>query len=191
MTFALACAPKQSFAAFGGVGASFYRPVCNAAPPAPIIYFHGTADPVVPYEGGRVAGSPARSITARVTAANQNMADWANHNGAAQRRTSATWATPPARCGLDARTTRRSTSIASTAAGTPGQVRTSWLPTSPRRASARQLRLSMRQSSCGHSLSSTNCRASTLVSRLRIRYGLHCPDCSSCDAGIGSNRRTA
>ena len=81
MTFALACAPKQSFAAFGGVGASFYRPVCNAAPPAPIIYFHGTADPVVPYEGGRVAGSPARSITARVTAANQNMADWANHNG--------------------------------------------------------------------------------------------------------------
>lgn len=81
MTFALACAPKQSFAAFGGVGASFYRPVCNAAPPAPIIYFHGTADPVVPYEGGKVAGSPARSITARVTAANQNMADWANHNG--------------------------------------------------------------------------------------------------------------
>ena len=70
---------------------SFYRPVCNAAPPAPIIYFHGTADPVVPYEGGKVAGSPARSITARVTAANQNMADWANHNGCPQRRTSATW----------------------------------------------------------------------------------------------------
>ncbi len=81
MTFALACAPKQSFAAFGGVGASFYRPVCNAAPPAPIIYFHGTADAIVPFEGGKVAGSPARSITARVTAANANMADWANHNG--------------------------------------------------------------------------------------------------------------
>ncbi len=81
MTFALACAPKQTFAAFGGVGASFYRPVCNAAPPAPLIYFHGTADPVVPFEGGKVAGSPTGSITARVSGANQNMADWAKHNG--------------------------------------------------------------------------------------------------------------
>ncbi len=83
MALALACAPKQSFAAFGGVGASFYRPTCNAAPPAPLIYFHGTADPIVPFEGGKVAGSPARSTTSRVTGANQNMADWANHNGCA------------------------------------------------------------------------------------------------------------
>ena len=81
MTFALACAPTQTFAAFGGVGASFYRPVCNAAPPVPIIYFHGTADPIVPFEGGKVAGSPRGSITARVSGANQNMADWANHDG--------------------------------------------------------------------------------------------------------------
>lgn len=81
MTFALACAPKQSFAAFGGVGASFYRPVCNAAPPAPLIYFHGTADPIVPFGGGKVSGSPSGSITARVSGANENMADWAKHNG--------------------------------------------------------------------------------------------------------------
>ncbi len=81
MTFALACAPKQTFAAFGGVGASFYRPVCSAAPPAPLIYFHGTADPIVPFEGGKVAGSPAGSITTRVSGANQNMDDWAKHNG--------------------------------------------------------------------------------------------------------------
>lgn len=80
MTLALACAPKQSFAAFGGVGASFYRPACDASPPAPLIYFHGTADPIVPFEGGKVAGSPKGSVTARVASANQNMADWANHN---------------------------------------------------------------------------------------------------------------
>lgn len=81
MTLALACAPNQSFAAFGGVGASFYRPMCDRSPPAPLIYFHGTADPVVPFEGGKVAGSPAGSITARVNAADENMAAWANHNG--------------------------------------------------------------------------------------------------------------
>lgn len=83
MTLALACSPTQTFAAFGGVGASFYRPTCNAAPPAPLIYFHGTADPIVPFEGGKIVGSPARSITSRVKSANQNMADWANHNGCA------------------------------------------------------------------------------------------------------------
>lgn len=81
MTLALACAPNQSFAAFGGVGASFYRPACADAPPAPLIYFHGTDDKVVPYEGGSVAGSPRGSITRRVAPVDQTMADWANHNG--------------------------------------------------------------------------------------------------------------
>lgn len=81
MTLALACAPKQTFAAFGGVGASFYRPACDGSAPAPLIYFHGTADPIVPFEGGKVAGSPKGSITARVSGADQNMADWAKHNG--------------------------------------------------------------------------------------------------------------
>jgi poly(3-hydroxybutyrate) depolymerase len=44
------------------------------APPQPIVYFHGTADPLVPINGEVVAG-----IT--VAPARQAMADWAAHNG--------------------------------------------------------------------------------------------------------------
>jgi polyhydroxybutyrate depolymerase len=81
MTLALACAPNPSFAAFGGVGASFYRPQCADSPPAPLIHFHGTDDKIVPYQGGSVAGSPRGSITRRVAPVEQSMAEWAGHNG--------------------------------------------------------------------------------------------------------------
>jgi polyhydroxybutyrate depolymerase len=74
MTLVLACQPDRAYAAFGGVGASFYRPVCDAAPPAPLIYFHGTADEVVPFEGGKARGF-------EVEPAPTSMADWADHNG--------------------------------------------------------------------------------------------------------------
>lgn len=79
MTFVLACVPNRQFAAFGGVGASFYRSSCDGSAPAPIIYFHGTADPVVPFAGGKVnsTGSP---ITREVQPAADNMAAWAKHN---------------------------------------------------------------------------------------------------------------
>ncbi|MGV1036095.1 MAG: alpha/beta hydrolase family esterase [Candidatus Nanopelagicales bacterium] len=79
MTFVLACVPNRQFAAFGGVGASFYRSSCDRSAPAPIIYFHGTADPIVPFAGGKVnsTGSP---ITREVQPAAQNMAAWAKHN---------------------------------------------------------------------------------------------------------------
>jgi len=77
MALALACAPERRFAAFGGVGFSFYRAVCDPTPPAPLIYFHGTADPIVPFEGGLIRGYP--------TAATPSvMGDWALHNGCAQ-----------------------------------------------------------------------------------------------------------
>jgi len=74
MALALACAPERKFAAFGGVGASFYRAVCDATPPAPLIYFHGTADPIVPHAGGLAQGVPVASVPTI-------MADWAKHNG--------------------------------------------------------------------------------------------------------------
>ncbi len=81
MTFVLACAKDRKFAAFGGVGASFYRQQCNESAPAPFIYFHGTADPIVPFEGGSVSGSPVGSLTARVSPATENIQKWAAHNG--------------------------------------------------------------------------------------------------------------
>ena len=73
MTFLLACQPQPMFAAFGGVGASFYRPVCDAAPPAPIIYFHGTDDQTVPFAGGIAEGVPVDPVPTTVAA-------WAAHN---------------------------------------------------------------------------------------------------------------
>jgi polyhydroxybutyrate depolymerase len=73
MTFVLACAKEQTFAAFGGVGATFYRPVCGQSPPAPLIYFHGVRDTVVPIAGGTVRGFDFSPVQ-------QTMAQWAAHN---------------------------------------------------------------------------------------------------------------
>lgn len=54
MSFALACALPKRIAAIGTVAAARLRPWsgCTDRPPVPVIAFHGTADPVVPYHGG-------------------------------------------------------------------------------------------------------------------------------------------
>jgi polyhydroxybutyrate depolymerase len=72
--FALACGNIGGFAAYGAVAGAFYGPACGQAPPQPIVYFHGTADPTVPINGEVVSGTtiaPAREYTA----------EWATHNG--------------------------------------------------------------------------------------------------------------
>ncbi len=74
VVFALACANVGGFAAFGAVAGAFYSPLCHRAPPQPLVYFHGTADPLVPIGGGKVFGVP-------VAPAGQTMAQWAAHNG--------------------------------------------------------------------------------------------------------------
>lgn len=76
MTFALACAPERKFAAFGGVALTLYRQQCESTPPAPIIYFHGTADQVVPFRGGQPQGEDVNLPAVPVA-----MAEWAEHNG--------------------------------------------------------------------------------------------------------------
>lgn len=73
MTLVLACEKDRRFAAFGGVGANFYQPICDRAGPAPLIYFHGTADRVVPISGGNVRGY-------QVTPTLETMTKWAAHN---------------------------------------------------------------------------------------------------------------
>ena len=76
-TFALACAaPERKFAAFGGVALTGFSDVCDNAPPAPIIYFHGTQDPIVPFRGGQPDGE--RVTLQPVPAV---MREWADHNG--------------------------------------------------------------------------------------------------------------
>lgn len=77
MTFLLACAPKSTVAAFGGVGATFYRSQCGRSDPAPIIYFHGTKDKVVPINGGK---TPSQPVGPAMTA----IEDWAGHNKCAR-----------------------------------------------------------------------------------------------------------
>lgn len=79
MTFAQACAPQRKFAAFGGVALTAFQPQCEATPPAPIIYFHGTNDQVVPFGGGQPDGENVE-LPAVPTA----MRDWAEHNGCTQ-----------------------------------------------------------------------------------------------------------
>ncbi|MCB9412903.1 MAG: hypothetical protein H6525_08665 [Actinobacteria bacterium] len=73
MTLVLACQPQRTFAAFGGVGAAFYESVCAGAPPAPLIYFHGTGDDVVPFAGGTARGFQVEPVP-------EVMAEWAGHN---------------------------------------------------------------------------------------------------------------
>lgn len=74
MTFAQACREDRRFAAFGGVAFSIF-PNCALAEPAPIIFFHGTADQVVPFVGGRTR-SGATAPPAEVA-----MRHWARFNG--------------------------------------------------------------------------------------------------------------
>lgn len=54
MTFMLACTLSDRIAAAGAVSGGYLYPWqdCNPTRPVPLIAFHGTADPVVPYTGG-------------------------------------------------------------------------------------------------------------------------------------------
>lgn len=50
LTFAAVCAGGVGFASFGGVAGAIGPEGCPDAPSAPITYFHGDADPVVPLD---------------------------------------------------------------------------------------------------------------------------------------------
>jgi len=54
MSFALSCKLSERIAAFGSVAGAYSFPwaACNPSRPVPAIIFHGTADPIVPYQGG-------------------------------------------------------------------------------------------------------------------------------------------
>jgi polyhydroxybutyrate depolymerase len=55
MTFVLSCNLAERIAAIATVAGAFPFPrdACNPARPVPAMIFHGTADPIVPYQGGR------------------------------------------------------------------------------------------------------------------------------------------
>ena len=60
MSFVLSCTLSDRIAAVGMVGAAQLVPWswCTDRRPVPMISFHGTADPVVPYRGGRTWVAP-------------------------------------------------------------------------------------------------------------------------------------
>lgn len=59
MSFVLSCSLSERIAAIGLVAGAYLYPwdLCNPARPVPAIVFHGTADPIVPFNGG-----PSRSF---------------------------------------------------------------------------------------------------------------------------------
>jgi polyhydroxybutyrate depolymerase len=58
MAYRLACEAGEVFAAFGGVAGAYAENLdCAPTRPVPMLFFHGTADPIVPYDGG--SGLPA------------------------------------------------------------------------------------------------------------------------------------
>ena len=80
MSFLLSCKLADRIAAAGGVSGAYLLSwkECDPARPVPFIALHGTADPIVPYEGGRSASfnNPFPSIPDWVRAL-------AKHNGCA------------------------------------------------------------------------------------------------------------
>lgn len=54
MSFVLACELSERIAAIGTVAGAYLFPwdACKPSRPVPVIAFHGTADPIVPYQGG-------------------------------------------------------------------------------------------------------------------------------------------
>ena len=57
MAFVLACALSERITAMGSVAGAYSFPAeqCKPSRPVPMIFFHGTADPIVPYQGGQSA----------------------------------------------------------------------------------------------------------------------------------------
>src|SRR2546422_8081741 len=60
MAFVLSCTLSDRIAAVGMVAAAQSLPWswCTDRRPVPMIAFHGTADPIAPYSGGRAPGPP-------------------------------------------------------------------------------------------------------------------------------------
>ena len=93
MSVRLACSLSSRIAAIGPVAGAYYPPealdlnpfeTCPDTRPVPMIAFHGTADPTVPYDGGP-GGINGAIITFRLpldddTPAEDVMSDWAAHN---------------------------------------------------------------------------------------------------------------
>lgn len=78
MSFVLSCVLSDRIAAIGTVAGLFTYPwdACRRVRPVPLIAFHGTADPIVPYTGGPLRGPLGVAPDVRAW-----VADYAIRNG--------------------------------------------------------------------------------------------------------------
>lgn len=74
VSIALACHGTDYLKAYAGVATTFFSSACKQSPPASIIYFHGTGDDVVPFNGGKTPAFDVRAVP-------DVLADWADHDG--------------------------------------------------------------------------------------------------------------
>lgn len=93
MSVRLACSLSSRIAAIAPVTGSYYPPmasnvnpgeVCSGTTPVPFIGFHGTADSVVPFNGGLGGVSGTTNFRLPIdnnTPAEDVIADWSAHNG--------------------------------------------------------------------------------------------------------------
>ena len=78
MAAALTCAAPDVFAAAASVGGFNIAGPCLERP-RPILAIHGTADPVVPYQGGRLSGA-ASGIGLTVPSVPERLREWSTRN---------------------------------------------------------------------------------------------------------------
>jgi len=84
MAFAVSCTLPDRIAAVGTVAAAHALPFdrCESSRPTPLIAFHGTADTLVPFGGGRL-GDPLSPVKPVYPSVRSFTASWARRNGCA------------------------------------------------------------------------------------------------------------
>jgi polyhydroxybutyrate depolymerase len=81
MSVRLACELSDRIAAVAGVAGVYFPRDCSPTRPVPVLSFHGTADPVVPYNGGPITAGISQMLNLSAPPEEDAIREWAQHNG--------------------------------------------------------------------------------------------------------------
>lgn len=81
MSVLLACDLSDRIAAIAGVSGVYFPKTCGATRAVPVLSFHGTADPIVPYNGGPINAGISQLLNLSAPPEEDAVRDWAQHNG--------------------------------------------------------------------------------------------------------------